>query len=674
MRVPAPMLWPIFSLLFLARLAVAESIDSVAKLRSLSFEEADSHLPVSIEGVVIYFDPKKYPDLFVQDPTGATFVENCPSGVKVHVGDRVRVKGRSGGGGYFPVLKVSGGNAIKVLGTGPLPEPRVIQGEELFLPEVTGQWVEVSAIVTGVETGGIGFTLAIEMNGWKLKAEIPKTQDSQKRAAELMQRFVRIRGVVGTVFNPDHQMTGRFIFVPSFDFITPISPIENLEEQAPLRSANELLRRQEHFENRVRVQGIVLQAEQDGFYLRDKTACIRVVTADTFQRGEKVEVEGVPAIAPFRPILRATRVSVLERAEPPAPIPLDLTRKDLFPFHGALVTVDADFLVGHDDLVKNILECAAGGRIIEVDQPLPGSLPQDLKAGDRLRLTGICELTTTHPTPRIQWVDGLRLHLSETGGIEIIRHASWWTIRHLMISLGIVSGIAIVALLWVRMLRRIVNEQTEALGVKIKREGVLEERNRIARELHDTVEQELTGLSMQFGNIAHQLHDVPPLLGEEFRFAQQMLRHCRDEARTSIWDLRNFELEQRGIAGALEARIDMLSNPEGVVVGIQVLGNPYPLGALIENNLLRLAQEAVNNALRHASAQKIQVLIYYQIDSVNLEIIDDGCGFDISKSAPPGHFGLHGMRERADKLQARISIESIPSVGTTIRVVIPQKT
>ena len=532
----------------LSSLAAADGpIDTVAKLRALSWQDTDRHLPVRIEGTVTYFDPdsgtQAKSDLFVQDATGGTWVGRCPPGIKLKAGDRVRVLGRSNRGGFYPDVVIdpkssAGDSPVKVLGTGEWPVPRVVRESDLFLPELTGQWVEVTATVTGVETGGIAFTLATEVNGWKITAEIPKDKHSAERAAALMQRSVRIRGVMDTVFNLDRQMTGRFLFVPSFEFVMPVN--DPVTRSPPLRASNEVLRNSDRLDTMVRVKGIVTQAASNGFYLRDSKGCLRVVTASggIIKPGDCIEADGFGAIAPFRPILRATRVNVLGHGGAPAPVALNPALNKISPYHGELVTLDAEFLIRRDGPAETTLECRTKAWIVGAVLPASAGLPK-LASGDRVRLTGIFELTTTHPTPRVPWVDGCRLHLLETGGVRIIRHAPWWTLRNVGICLAVVSAVASGALGWVWMLRRRVKEQTEVIAAKIKREGILEERQRIARELHDTVEQGLTGLWMQLGIIARDLQDMPEPVASEFRFAQQMLRHCREEARSSIQELRN---------------------------------------------------------------------------------------------------------------------------------------
>ena len=680
----------LFCLALSARLSTAQPLDAVAKVRALPPSEAARGLPVRIEGTVTYFDPEAG-DLFVQDETAGTYVGNSrklKSLLPMKAGDRVRAVGWTCRGGFFPDMIVrqtsqtetrsaaplDAVGSIEFLGKGSLPAPRIINDDELFAPEVDSQWVEVSgAVVTGVESGGLSFTLSIEIHGWKLKAEVPRDEHSGARAAALMQRSVRIRGVAGTVFNTQQQMTGRFLYAPSFDYITPIDA-RATDSPPPLRAVNELLQNKDGRHSMVRVQGVITQTANNGFYLRDSHDSVLVLTAQRggFVPGDRVEAEGFAAIAPFRPVLNATRVATLSRTKVPKPLALDFNSEELPRFHGELVALDALLLARRDSPLETILQCQTGDRVFDAILLAGASLPELLAPGDCLRLTGVCELTTTHPTPRSNWVDGFRLHLPDASGVSLIRRAPWWTLRHILIALGMVSALAFGALAWVGMLRRTVKEQTETISVQLKREAVLDERQRIARELHDTVEQGMAGLSVQLSNV---IGDIQKRRGEPLpaiRLAQQMLRHCRDEARTSIRDLRSIELEQMGLAGAMEAMVRSLAGGGCADLQLQVSGEVFQLDAPVENHLLRIAHESVTNALRHSGAQKIAVALAYGPSAVTLEISDNGCGFNPAASVPEGHFGLLGLRERANKIRAAIMVESTPGAGTVICVVLPQ--
>jgi signal transduction histidine kinase len=676
----------IFALFIAAHLAAAEPVlDTVAKVRALSPEEAARELPVRIEGTVVYFNPQGL-IIFVRDQTACTYV--APStrltelydSLDLPAGSRVRIEGVSEPGDFFPIVKQS---RIEVLGQGPLPEPRRIGEAELFLPTLDSQWVEVPAVITGVEGNGKPFALALEVYGRRLKAEVPMGLFDRQRIEALMQRKVRIQGVAATIFNTEQQMTGRNFYLPSFAQIIPTDSGEP-GSPPPLRAVNELLRRDDSEQTMVRVQGVVTQAAENSFCLRDATGSVRIFTAgmNSLIPGDRVEAEGFASIAAYRPILRARRVSVNGREAAPQPAHLDFQERQLPRFHEELIEQEAEILAFHDGPVEKALQCRSGERFFEAVLPPTGILPKGLTEGDRVRLTGICELTTNHPFPRLEWVDGFRLHLAKEGGVVILRHASWWTLAHLLALLSVVSALALVAFAWVWLLRRRVKSQTEIIGTQLQKVAVRDERQRIARELHDTVEQELTGLSMQLGNIsgkiAMNLPETIPgpfaaLMGQlqhMLQITQKMLHHCRNEARTSIRDLRSLQLEQRGLPGALKELLPAAASECGAKFGLIVTGEPRPVEARIENHLLRIAQEGVGNAAHHAAPGEINVLLDYQYSAILLEIRDNGQGFDPAAPPPEGHFGLLGMRERAKKIPANLAVESTPGAGTTLRVIV----
>ncbi len=658
-------------LIIASRLAIASPLDTVAKVRELSPEEAAKALPVRFEGTVVYYDPNSG-DLFVRDDSATTYVSIPGSDIPrtfLKPGWRVRVNAVTGEGGYFPVVRLA---QIEVIGKESLPPPLRIEEKELFSPSLDSQWVEVDGIVTGIENAGLAFTLAVEIHGRNLKVEIPRTDQSAKLAKTLMQRPVRIQGVAGTVYNDDRQMTSRFFYAPSFDQIIPTDELPS-NPSSIRRKVTELLRNTASLYSLVQVEGVVTQIAADGFYLRDATGSVMVNTASdiVLKKGDRVMAEGFATPAPFRPILHARKVSVLGAGATPEPMNLDFDLKRFSHFQAELISVDAVYLARKDSSTDVVLQCRMGERYFEAIMPPGGTLPENLSPNDVVKLIGICELTTTRPTPFAWSVEGFRIHLPKIGGCTILSHASWWTFQRMLAALALVSAGALGIFLWAWALRRKVKDQHEIIDLQSKHVAVQEERHRIARELHDTVEQELTGLSMQLGNISVEIDKSPEQAHAATQLAKQILRHCRNETRSSIRDLRSIELEQRGLAGALQELLSKAVSGSGIDFKMTVSGEVLPLAAEAENHLVRISQEAASNAIHHAKPGKITLLLTYSPSAVELAITDDGCGFDPELPVRPGHFGVLGIRERANKLKASLSIDSAPGKGTSIRVIVP---
>jgi signal transduction histidine kinase len=201
--------------------------------------------------------------------------------------------------------------------------------------------------------------------------------------------------------------------------------------------------------------------------------------------------------------------------------------------------------------------------------------------------------------------------------------------------------------------------------------AVWNERNRMARELHDTLAQGLSAISMQLELVKRKLPADSPARSvlEETR---QMTKSSLAEARNSIWNMRSQVLETGDLATALEGILKAMPNGCGIEGSIQVTGIPRRLAPVAENNLLRIGQEVIANAVRYARCGRIEVTLEFCERQVALSVRDDGQGFD--PEHPPrseGGFGLSGMRERAEQMHGECHVVSAPGKGTMVRVTVP---
>jgi signal transduction histidine kinase len=212
---------------------------------------------------------------------------------------------------------------------------------------------------------------------------------------------------------------------------------------------------------------------------------------------------------------------------------------------------------------------------------------------------------------------------------------------------------------------------TRAIAEKIEREAILQERMRIAREFHDSLEQELAGVKMQLELTAATVAMAPETAVANLQMAKTMISHSQGEVRRSVWELRSQVMENRTLPTALAATVGSVEN--GAPVEVKVTGQAHTLPMRIESNLLRIAQEAITNAIRHAKPRHIFVHLAYEDAGTRLKIADDGCGFYVARApaAQEGHFGLLGMRERVDKIAGTLLVSSAPGKGTCVEVFVP---
>ena len=198
--------------------------------------------------------------------------------------------------------------------------------------------------------------------------------------------------------------------------------------------------------------------------------------------------------------------------------------------------------------------------------------------------------------------------------------------------------------------------------------AVLDERRRLSRELHDTLEQGLAGIALQVDSARQHLGRRPEVVERCLETALHMVEYSREETRRTVNQLRSQALERGDIAQAVREVASELTSGAEPTVEVEVRGAPRRLSVAAEHHLFRIAQEALTNAVRHAHASRVSVSLAFTGDEVELTVRDDGRGIPSETPGHGFHFGLSGMRERARALGTRLEVESAPGHGTTIRV------
>ncbi len=209
--------------------------------------------------------------------------------------------------------------------------------------------------------------------------------------------------------------------------------------------------------------------------------------------------------------------------------------------------------------------------------------------------------------------------------------------------------------------------------------GVMDERQRMAREIHDTVAQGLAGIvtQLQAAAQAREHGGTPQAQQRHLDNAARLARDSLTEARRAVQALRPEPLEQAGLPTALTEAVDNWRQLNCISVELTVTGTARPLHPEVEITLLRAAQEALANVAKHAAASRVGLTLSYMEDVVTLDVRDDGSGFDplLIPADPgadaPGGFGLTAMRQRIARLAGRLEIESEPGGGTAVFAAVP---
>jgi signal transduction histidine kinase len=206
------------------------------------------------------------------------------------------------------------------------------------------------------------------------------------------------------------------------------------------------------------------------------------------------------------------------------------------------------------------------------------------------------------------------------------------------------------------------------LREKSRRVAVIEERSRLARDLHDSVAQALYGVTLnaQAGERMYAAGDIDQAADQLRKISKSSQEALRD-MRLLIYELRPADLEAEGLSDALRARLDRVEKRSGLETMFRGEFTSR-ISRDLEESLYRIAQEALNNVLKHAQASRVEVLLVEEQGTVCLEIIDDGVGFNVEDLEIIGGLGIDGIHERAARIGGKLSIESHPGQGTCVKV------
>lgn len=635
------------------------------QIRALSPEQAALGYPVRIRGVITMDAPA--PDFFIQDATAGIYAEGSISPKFAHVfGQLVEIEGITGPGKFAPVIREQ---KLRALSKGVLPKAHLFPFSELADGRQDSQWVRVRGIVRSVGIDRSSWqetTLAMRVasGGGEFNVRVPVGRDQV--VPSWVDSEVLIEGVCGSLYNTNRQLTGILFYVPRLSFMTVEAPASEALLSDLLRfSPGAGLR------HRVRVRGVVgYQQLGDAIFLVSQGKGLRVLTQQStpLEIGDIVDVLGFPAMGDSAPMLEDAVYQPVGHEKAPEPVALNFATP-WEQFDAAVVTTEAKLVnrQAQPDGLRLLLQ--HGDVFFDAALP-PGAVEQRLLSiplNSEVQITGIC-MVRSGGLWRIP--QSIRVLLRMPQDLVVLSTPSWWNLRHTLWLLGVTAVVLFFVAAWVVVLGRRLREQMDVIRQKLRSSAVLEERNRIARELHDTLEQELAGITMQLDLAVDCFQQAPRVAEQALETARNMSRHSMVEARRSVWDLRCQLLEDGDLVFALTKIVEPLTR-ERVKVDAKFEGTPVRLPRPAEMNLLRIGQEAVANAMKHGLAKHISIELRYAPESVRLTVSDDGQGFAADQASPTGHFGLLDMRERAHSMGSRLTVESEPGHGTRIAVEVP---
>lgn len=649
---------------------------TIEQVREITPEQADKHYAVHLRGVVTFTDWNADRGLFLQDQTAGIYIKLDESAGDVPVGEEVEVDGITSAGDFVPMLVAQ---KVRLLGPKPLPEPHRDTYEQLATGKEDSQWVEVRGVVRSVQPATKDRArIDLLVNGQRLSALVGRLDVTN--AQRLVCATVRVQGICRTRFNRKRQLRAPFLSVSSSADIVIEQPAPGNPVEVPMASLLQF-NSEGYYGRRVEVRGVVTEQKGLSLFIQDHGAglYIKSLQSTPVVPGDLVKVIGFPVLGQYAPVLEDAVFQIFGHQMPPLPVEVKTEELLSEDYDRVLVRLRGRLMNRVDRADEQVLILEAANLLLSahLDKSQVNEAISQLQNGSELELTGVClaqPVENWNPS-LITPPEAFQLLLRSAQDVVVLRHPSWWTLSRMCWMLGILSVILLAGFSWVFVLDRRVRQQTDIIQQKIQREAVLEERTRIAREFHDTLEQELAAITIQLDTVSAQFDDAPGVARQLLELARNMSRRSLFEARRSVWDLRSHLLENSNLLTALCEVTKLMAASAHLQIDVQTSGQPRKLAAPVENNLLRIAQEALANALKHAHASQIIVKLVYESNRVCLRVVDDGVGFDTACHATiyGGHFGLLDMSERAEKIGGAFSMVSARGQGTEIVVAVGDK-
>ena len=617
---------------------------------------------------------------------------------KPQVGAKLEVQGHTSPGGYAPVITAL---QITRMGDAPLPPPQPVSLSAVTRGQFDCQSVELRGVGRRVhrsdpEEGELRMEIATPDGNFSAMVMSSLGFNPQ----ELIDASLLLRGVAFTFFTTRGEANGvllRVIDARNIEITRPAAPDPfNVPEVDPLalrpfRKTGPVLHRQ-------KLTGTVtMERPGDFFYVQMADRAVRVNTRSTepLTAGDIVDVSG---FVDYSRDFGAMTEALYRSAGQQTPVlPAAVTRQlvlgtthrgiDILrveDYDGRLVTIRGKFVdietnTGADSRV--FLDCDGGIVVASLPERDAARAAEQLLRSNEVELTGIfsVELSTNWPALTLPRPKGFTLLLQDRSFIRVLEQKSWWTPVRLWTALGIALVALGITLALVAILRRRIAERSALLAdeMRARRDGEVEfaatlrERERLSADLHDTLEQTLTGVALQIH--ATSSATTPERAARNLELATAMLSRSREELRRSVWNLRSHDLEGRLLREALDHICRSILDGTGITLKVGGTGTEEALSDFTAGNLLLMTKEALSNAIKHAAPSTITIEVNYTRDDVTIKVTDNGCGFDPA-AAPgrhDGHFGLTGLRERALRIDAQLDIHSTHGSGTTVIIFVP---
>ncbi len=407
---------------------------------------------------------------------------------------------------------------------------------------------------------------------------------------------------------------------------------------------------------RVTIRGTVV-LRRPILFVEDSTGGIAIPGQDpsSFATGDEVEASGIPWVTPFHLALHAAHVTVLEPGRPLPPKSITGTEGATGAYAGEYVELIGRVVKSQIGARSPSLVIAADAQRFRVRLPEPsyGTHPPKLARNALVRVRGVETIDESRASGDTPFL----LYLPSLESIDVLASPPWWSLQNAVWLVPMTLTVLLLLLLL----------RSRERHMRLK--AVMDERQRLGRELHDTLAQSFAGIGYQLQAVRAGMRARNAGVGEHVELAIDMVRESHQEVRRSIASMQPDLADGRELAALLEERACHMAHGTQLSISATTIGEVRPLSPRAVDALFRAGLEAIANALHHASPRHLLIELHFSKGETRLRVADDGCGFD--QTVPSSGLGLRGMRARAEAAGAKVTIQTQPGAGTQVEVRAP---
>ena len=678
---------------------MAQPITSLHILNGLQGTKASVGTGFDITGQVLLIcdsQPQRINLISGNDTATLNFWDVCNCTTKCRSGDIVRAQGVIRDAIDIALRDIPAPvcaclTNLTVLGRTALPPTIEASAGQINANELRQRFIHARGVVASVvrDAANVGWNwivLRTDSDVWKIRASVTEHDYPYDRLLKLLDAEVEVRGI-SHQFASWRTFLGYHMILYGQDGIRVLAPAPH-PFAAPDLSSTPVPQSTSH---RQQTRGHVLGSDGKRLFLKDAAGRFIPVTPIAGQQipplGTAVTVSGFVDLGPMGIQVNGAVI----RTDDAPPIPstdaefieaermfssadgTDIADSALY---GKVLRIRGQIANSTDGIRidgKILLEC--GRRTIDVSVAhLLDAIGPNLEKGCRIDATGIClsEFDTDVASLAFPEFKGFVLIPRSAADLTVVRRPPWWTPAKLAGVIVLLLAVLLAILIWNRMLQTL----SERRGRALAREEIasaranlkVEERTRLAVELHDSISQTLTGVSLQIETAADICEQRPSMARQLLGTARQLLASCRQELRCCIWDLRSRTFEEKDLT---EAILRMLKqHTTGVKLLVRFNVPRQILSETTVSAVLRIIRELVINAVRHGKATQVRIAGEHHDRRISFSVTDDGCGFDTANIPGPsdGHFGIQGIRERLTPFNGELLLTGSPGGGTRAAV------